>query len=120
MESYVNNKRRRVDQNFNHRENSSELKLPSEHQKVDEKPNKEHNKHSKFSFSNSIEQSREDKSYLSNNGSLLKTKEDLAYAQDPAFNHVKSENRPNFDERPIQSQDLSSSSTDLSNNDNKS
>ena len=119
MESYVNNKRRRVDQNFNHHENSNELKPTSEHQKVDEKP-KEHNKHSKFSFSNSIERPREDKSYLSNNGTLLKTKEDLAYVQDPAFNHVKSENRPNFDERPIQSQDLSSSSTDLSNTDNKS
>ena len=119
MESYANNKRRRVDQNFNHHEKPNELKLPSEHQKGEEKP-KEHNKHSKFSFSNSMERPREDKSYLSNNGTLLKTKEDLAYSQDSAFNHAKGENRPNFDERPIQSQDLSSSSTDLSNTDNKS
>ena len=119
MESYVNNKRRRVDPNFNHRESSNELRLNSDHQKVEEKP-KEHNKISKFSFSNSIERPREDKSYISNNGAHLKTKEELAYSQDPVYNHVKSDNRPNFDERPIQSQDLSSSSTDLSNIDNKS
>jgi len=118
MESFVNNKRRRVDQTYNHHENSNELKLTSEHQKVDEKP-KELNKHSKFSFSNSIERPREDKSYLSTNGTLLKTREELAYGQDPVFNHTKSETRPSFDERPIQSQDLSSSSTDLSNTDNK-
>lgn len=110
MESY--NKRRRVEQNYNYHENSTQV------EKTEDKT-KEHTKLSKFSFSNSIERPREDKSYLSNNGSLLKQKEDLTYVQDTGFNHTKSENRPSFDERPIQSQDLSSSSTDLSNTDNK-
>lgn len=109
MESFLNNKRRRLD-------NPTSYTYPdtppvSTDLACQETPT-DPTKHSKFSFSASMERTQEDKSYFGNNGTIpMKSKDEVPLS--------KEDSRLNIDERPIQSQDLSSSSTDISNNDNK-
>ena len=69
-------------------------------------------KHNKFSFASSMERAREEKVYFGNGGAAKEPAEGTNY-QDSR--DCRTAAAAAFDERPIQSQDLSSSSTDLSN-----